>query len=111
MPRCQGGLDDGKGTGPPLLRKFQGAHDRAWEQLSVRDRRKLYEPHAVSEVTPQSLGQLQGEPRLANARGTHQGAEALLLDDPQELRQLAIPIDKWRQLGRQIVPALARSGA
>jgi len=107
MPSCQGCLDDGKRAGLAILRQLQRAHDRAGEQLSIRNCRKLYKPDAVSEVTPQSFGQLQGEPRLADARGTDERAEALLLDDPRELRQLPIPIDKWRQLGRQVVPALA----
>ena|SRR5262245_1942366 len=111
MPCGQGGLDDSKRTGQAILRQLQGTHDRAWEQLSIRNSRKLYKPHAVSEVTPQFFGQLQGEPRLANARGTHERAEALLLDDPRELRQLPIPPDKCRQLGRQVVPALASIGA
>jgi len=107
VPCDHGCLDHCERAGHASIRQLQRAYDRAWDQLSIRNRSKLDQPDAVSEVTAQSLGQLQREPRLANARRTHERAETRLQDDPRELCHLAIPIDEWRQLRRQIVPSLA----
>jgi hypothetical protein len=71
--------------------------DRGCDQASVPDGSKLDETHARRVPVGKQMAKLHAEPRLAAARGPHQGDQAEAFDDPHQFAGVGFTADEPSQ--------------
>jgi hypothetical protein len=87
----------------PSCRTRQRLRHHLRHQRGVGDRLQCDEPRAIGMLVEDFGGELQREPRLADAAGTQQGDQPRGFQKLPDMREVVLAADERRQLLRQIV--------